>query len=81
MTVTSLRSAAAAAARIGLVDFSTGAEVTPKFVPQVPQKRSGGSVAVPQFGQAEASALPHSEQKRRPARFSVPQLPQITREQ
>jgi len=79
--VTSRRSATAAAERIGLVDFSSGAEVTPKLVPQLPQKRSFGSFAVPQFGQAAASALPHSEQKRRPGRFSVPQLPQITREQ
>src|SRR6478672_340564 len=80
-TVTSLRSGDAAAARIGVVAFSSVAAGAPKAKPQLPQKRSFGSLVVPQLGQAAASPLPHSEQKRRPGRFSVPQLLQITREQ
>jgi hypothetical protein len=47
-------------------------------VPHSPQKRSPGSLAAPQLAHEIASALPQDEQNFRPARFSVPQLAQVT---
>ena len=50
----------------------------PTTVPHVPQKRSSGSRAAPQFGQARDREAPHFEQKLLPTLFSLPQFAQST---
>src|SRR5919198_6160344 len=45
--------------------------------PHSPQKRSPGSLSVPQAGQSTASGRPQLAQNLRPSRFSVPQFGQF----
>jgi hypothetical protein len=47
------------------------------MAPQSPQNRSSGSLAAPQAGHVAAMAAPQDRQNFRPARFSVPHVPQI----
>jgi hypothetical protein len=85
MTLTRRRCAASVAADdvpgpFALSGFARTGELgapSSSRLPQLPQKRAFGSLAVPQLGQARDNAAPHWRQKRRSARFSVPHEAQI----
>jgi hypothetical protein len=72
--VTTLRSAAGAAADGGL----SGVGVAASAVPHSPQNFTPGAFAQPQASQVRASGEPHSPQNFLPASFSVPHAGQST---